>query len=328
MSYIAKDTPKGRPFVATEEIATFISEFTSSDSLKHIPKLPSPNFAYNPLIILLMLKRHTEIVSDVPNLEVLCKIKIGQYSYVVHTAQYPANNQWAKYEECSMEAAGKVFVMLHTLIFGDEFRSKYPYEYINDYENHMQTIREHKKLLAYTLLQHSPLALNSEYAEYLLQLIENPNIYTPVIPGLIIPSKNCRSIIAEKMKIQPRWSLKSISEDTFEIYHPTYRHFIASNSNNNNVKSASTGDLPPYIAQKNTRRDSSPISCESSPSPSTSMSEENISIQSSDSLPKTMYQQNHPANGNSKIPLDQFVKTNRRSTMNKREPAVIRSDST
>lgn len=244
-----------KPYYALPQCLRFVKDFC-----RNLNYDPGTIYAYNPYTILLILKRNVEIIADIPNSEVVCELKIGMYSYIIHTTQYMdhflnahhhTNNDrkleigfvdvtnWKKYEMCTLEAAAKVFVMIQDFVFGDENRFREENESNEEYSENIKNIVEHKKLLGKVLLQHCPLSLNSKLAEKLIMLMEDDSIINPTFPGLVSNNFNPRIIIDENKKIQPSWSINTIANNKFEILHPTWRNYAVELK-----KANSTSDLP------------------------------------------------------------------------------------
>lgn len=228
-----------KPYYASSECLQFCKDLDGE-----LYQQPYNIYAYNPFIILLIIKRHmyiNPVEDDIPDVEVVCHFSIYNYNYRIHTTQYSDLPSWQKYEECCMEAAGKVFVALQSLVYGNENRAIYSNESLKDYEDQIQTIKENKKLLGRVLLQHCPLSLNSDLAENLIRFLETDSIKSPTFPGLNIIDYNPRIIIEEKRRVQPKWYISELNRNNFEISHPSWRNYVVQFR-----KANSTSDLPSY----------------------------------------------------------------------------------
>lgn len=227
-------------------------------------------FDYNPIHLLAILSRHAEIISVNPfigseskskmipkgvTVDTMCLNNNISYSLVVsitlHSVRYIFHinlcgyrDLWSLKNAASMEAAGKILVLQASNIYGDLTRDRDRTETPSQYTKDIKTTKENLKLLAEVLLDRVPMALHTDHASDLIDLIADKKIVSPTIPGIDNPPVDPFGILNE-LKLNNPWNIHERKDANSKVITITHDQLpiIGFPFKYSSRKPASTGDL-------------------------------------------------------------------------------------
>ena len=256
-------------------------KYKKEDGEKHNSKRKSISdvdirkFDYNPIQLLAILSRKVEVLSVSPFIvyEVkkntiipknctidtlgldLSKVYSITLSIILYNVEYifyvkltNYNNLWSLKNAACMEVAGKLLVLFSINLYGDINREKHCTETVFQYELNIKKSKENLKLLAEILLEKVPMALHTDHASDLIDLLANRTVIAPCIPGTDIGIPDVKSSL-DKCKHLSSWNIYEsggIDNKVVTITHEILPTTVT--VHHDNRKTVSTGDLHERVA--------------------------------------------------------------------------------
>lgn len=282
-------------YIASEGVITFLYEldrntlrYKKSDDenpkSRKITDVEIKPCDYNPILLLAILSRRVEILSVSPvstfihttstfipknsspdtirlnpNIYYTVTLSIIVYNieYVFHVKMNKHLTLWSLKNAACYEVAGKLLVLFANNLYGDLTRERNNTETAFTYELNMKKTREDLKLLAEVLLEKVPMALHTDHASDLIDLLYNKKVASLGIPGMDVCGVDVESGLSKCRKYSSTWNIyENVSTNSGRVITITHEQLPIidvlqppqGNINLAGRRTSSTGDIHERIS--------------------------------------------------------------------------------